>query len=90
MKGAFLVATRYTASASRDAASYFVADQHHTESPMEPTSIIMWAVCLGVAWLIFNGLTGADEWLKSLFGKSKVSDLEARVAKLEKRIDELK
>jgi hypothetical protein len=41
---------------------------------MEPSNLITWAVCDGVAWLIFASLTGADEWLRSLFGKSKVSD----------------
>jgi hypothetical protein len=56
---------------------------------MQPTEIIMWAVCVGVAWLIFASLTGADEWLKSLFGKSKVSDLERRVAMLEQRLAKL-
>ncbi len=56
---------------------------------MDPSSIVMWAVCLGVAWLIFVSLTGADEGLKSLFGKSKLRDLEQRVEKLEKRLDEL-
>jgi hypothetical protein len=49
----------------------------------------MWAVCIGVAWLLFASLTGADEWLKSLFGKSKTRDLDDRVEKLEKRLDEL-
>ena len=34
-------------------------------------------------------LTGADEWAKSLFGKSKTRDLQARVEQLEKRVDEL-
>jgi hypothetical protein len=42
-----------------------------------------------VGWLIFASLTGADEWLKSLFGKSKTRDLEERVRTLEKRLDEL-
>ena len=56
---------------------------------MDPSNLVMWAVCLGVAWLIFASLTGADEWLKSLFGKSKTRDLETRVEKLEKRLDEL-
>jgi len=56
---------------------------------MEPSSIIVWAVCIGVAWLLFASLTDADEWLKSLFGKSKTRDLEDRVEKLEKRLDEL-
>jgi hypothetical protein len=56
---------------------------------MDPSNIITWAICLGVGWLIFAGLTGADEWLKSLFGKSKTRDLEERVRTLEKRLDEL-
>ena len=56
---------------------------------MDPSNRVLWAVCLGVAWLIFASLAGADEWLKSLFGKSKTRDLEARVEKLEKRLDEL-
>jgi len=49
----------------------------------------MWAVCLGVAWLIFASLTGADEWLRALLGKNKNQELEERVEKLEKRLDEL-
>lgn len=56
---------------------------------MDPSNIIVWAVCIGMAWLLFASLTGADEWLKSLFGKSKMRTLEARVEKLEKRLDEL-
>jgi hypothetical protein len=56
---------------------------------MEPTRLIDWAFCIGVAWLFFAGATGADEWLKSLFGKNKNQDLEARIASLEKRVDEL-
>jgi hypothetical protein len=56
---------------------------------MDPSKLITWAVCIGVGWLIFASLTGADEWLKSLFGKSKARDLEERIRKLEKRLDEL-
>ena len=57
---------------------------------MEPSSLIVWALCIGVAWLILISLTGLDDWLKSVFGrKSKSDDLEARVGKLEKRLDEL-
>ncbi len=51
--------------------------------------MITWAICAGVAWLIFAGLTGADEWLRSLFGKVKAPDLADRVEKLEKRLDDL-
>jgi hypothetical protein len=56
---------------------------------MDPSSLILWAVCLGVAWLVFASITGADDWLKSLIGKSKRQDLEDRVARLEKRLDDL-
>ena len=56
---------------------------------MEPSQLITWAICLGVAWLLFASLTGADESLKSLFGKTKIGDLEERVAILEQRVDEL-
>jgi sensor domain CHASE-containing protein len=56
---------------------------------MDPSSLIAWAVCIGVAWLIFASLTGADDWLKSSFGKKRPRDLEARIEKLEKRLDEL-
>jgi sensor domain CHASE-containing protein len=56
---------------------------------MQPNDIIMWAVCVGVAWLIFASITGADVWLKSLFGKGKESDLERRVELLEQRLASL-
>ena len=67
----------------------FFAQINPEKSNMEPSQIITWAVCLGLAWLIFASLTGADEWAKSLFGKSKTRDLQARVEQLEKRVDEL-
>lgn len=56
---------------------------------MNPSSVIVWALCLGVAWLIFASLTGADEWLRSVFGTSKTGALEERVKKLEARLEEL-
>jgi hypothetical protein len=57
---------------------------------MEPSQLIVWALCIGMAWLILISLTGLDDWLKSLFGRrNKTGDLEARVAKLEKRLDDL-
>jgi hypothetical protein len=56
---------------------------------MNPDKLIDWAVCIGVAWIILVSLTGADEWLKSLFGrKSQTQDLEERIAKLEQRLNE--
>ena len=56
---------------------------------MDPSNIIEWAVCLGIAWLIFASLTGADDWLRSLLGKSTSKELEERVEQLEERLDEL-
>lgn len=56
---------------------------------MDPSNLITWAICLGVAWLIFASLTGADEWLKTLFGKTKMQVMEERLEKLEKRLDEV-
>ena len=56
---------------------------------MDPSNIIIWAVYVGLAWLLFASITGADDWLKSLFGKSKTRNLEARVTKLEKRLEEI-
>lgn len=62
---------------------------NHTENNMNPSNIIEWAVCLGIAWLVFASITGTDDWLKSLFGKSKPGDLEDRVENLEKRMDDI-
>ena len=45
---------------------------------MDPSDIILWAVCLGVGWLIIASLTGADEWLKSLLGKNKTGEKSPR------------
>jgi hypothetical protein len=56
---------------------------------MDPSNLITWALCIGVAWLIFAGLTGADDWLKSMFGKSNSRDLEERLEELEKRMNEM-
>jgi len=55
---------------------------------MNPDSLIEWAVCLGLAWIIFSSLTGTDVWLrKKLGGKDKTEVLEQRIAELEKRLD---
>ena len=56
---------------------------------MEPMKVVVWAMCLGLAWLVFASMTGADEWLRSLLGTSKSKALEERVSKLENRIQEL-
>jgi hypothetical protein len=56
---------------------------------MDPSSLIGWAFGLGLAWLVFATITGADEWLRSLFGTSKASELEKRVKNLEERLVDL-
>ena len=56
---------------------------------MDPSNMIMWAVSVGFAWLLFASITGADDWLKSLVGKSRTRNFEERVKNLEKRLDEI-
>jgi len=55
---------------------------------MEPMKVVVWAMCFGLAWLVFASLTGADEWLRSLFGTSKSKALEEKISTLESRIEE--
>lgn len=55
-----------------------------------PTDLIGWAIGLGVAWVIFNSLTGVDDWLKKLVGKKdRTAELETKVVALEKRLADL-
>jgi hypothetical protein len=50
----------------------------------------VWALAIGLAWMVLISLTGLDEWLKELFGKKpSASELEERVDDLEKRVKEL-
>jgi hypothetical protein len=56
---------------------------------MEPMVVIMWAVCLGLGWIMFASITGADEWLRSRLGTSRTRELEERLNKLESRFKEL-
>lgn len=56
---------------------------------MEPFELVMWAMFLGVAWLVFASITGADEWLKPRAGVGKIGELEERVAVLEYRLEQL-
>ena len=56
---------------------------------MEPTTLIVWAVCLGLGWLLFTSMTGADEWLRSLLGTSRTKEMEERIRKLESRLEEM-
>jgi len=54
---------------------------------MEPMSVIMWAACLGLGWILFAAVTGADKWLRSLLETGKTKALEERVQKLESRLE---
>ena len=56
---------------------------------MEPMAVIMWAACLGLGWMLFASMTGADEWLRSLLGTSRTKALEERVSQLESRLEEM-
>jgi len=57
---------------------------------MSPFELIPWAIAIGLAWFLLCGLTGLDTWLKKLAGrKDSTPELEARIAVLEKRVEEL-
>ena len=56
---------------------------------MNPSNLIIWAIFLGLAWLMFASLTGGDEWLRARLGKSKTNELDERVRKLESRLEQL-
>jgi hypothetical protein len=55
---------------------------------MEPMKILMWALCIGAAWIVFANVTGAGDWFGGNRAR-KVNELEERVHKLELRIGEL-
>jgi len=52
-------------------------------------NVIIWAACLGLGWILFASITGANEWLRSLLGMSKAKALEERIQKLESRLEEM-
>jgi hypothetical protein len=54
---------------------------------MNPMDLVLWSCFAGMAWLLFASVTGADEWLKSLFGNSKLNDLEKRLIEMEVRME---
>lgn len=56
---------------------------------MQPTELVLWAVCLGLAWIFVSSMTGLGEWLKTRFGKSKLNELENRLQQMEKRLEAL-
>jgi ubiquinone biosynthesis protein UbiJ len=56
----------------------------------DPFDLVIWAIAIGIAWVMLTSFTGIDEWLKKLAGrKDSVTALNARVEALEKRIVEL-
>jgi hypothetical protein len=57
---------------------------------MNPDSLIEWALCLGLAWIILGHLTGLDDWVKKQFVvRDKTAALEQRLVELEKRLADL-
>ncbi len=56
----------------------------------DPFDLMLWALGIGVAWIILISLTDLDDWLKALIGKRRTNkDLEAKVEALERRVAEL-
>ena len=56
----------------------------------DPFDLILWALGIGVAWIILISLTGLDDWLKALVGKKRTNqELEAKIEALERRVAEL-
>lgn len=56
---------------------------------MEAGELIVWAICIGIALNLLFSLTGLDELLSGMFGKSKSMELELKVQELEERIRNL-
>ena len=56
----------------------------------EPFDLVLWALAIGLAWMILISMTGLDDWLKSLFGgKRRNKELAERVKELEERVKRL-
>ena len=56
----------------------------------DPFDLILWALAIGVAWIVLISLTGLDDWLKGLVGNKRTNkELEAKIAALERRVAEL-
>lgn len=56
---------------------------------MEASELIVWALCIGIALNLLFSITGLDDLISNLFGKSKTNDLELKVEELEARIKQL-
>jgi len=56
----------------------------------DPFEIIIWAMAIGLAWIMLTSMTGIDDWIKSLLGsKSTNRELRSRINALERRVAEL-
>jgi hypothetical protein len=56
----------------------------------DPFVIAVWAIAIGIAWLMLASMTGIDDWLKGVFGrKESVATLTQRIDVLEKRLAQL-
>ena len=53
---------------------------------MDASDLIVWAFCIAIAINILFSLSGLDDLVSNLFGRSKTSDLEMKVEELEERI----
>ena len=57
---------------------------------MTPSQLILWALAIGLAWMILISMTELDVWLKKLIGKKDQNrELDARIKTLEDRVKEL-
>jgi hypothetical protein len=57
---------------------------------MGPFDLVLWAIGIGIAWVMLTSLTGLDDSLKKLFGKrNSTAALEEKVDALEKRVAQL-
>ena len=55
-----------------------------------PFELVVWAVAIGVAWMVLISMTGLDEWLKRLVGKDEPDkETAARLDALEERVKQL-
>lgn len=55
-----------------------------------PFELVIWAIAVGLAWLMFAGITGIDDWLKkTLRRKDSAAELAAKIEALERRLAQL-
>ena len=55
-----------------------------------PFELMIWAIAVAFAWLMFASITGIDDWLKKMIGrKNPVAELAAKIDALEKRLAQI-